>query len=214
MQSLKKGLIVAGILVALGSIGTIMNQVQNPAALRADDEGGPKVTLVAPLPLPVNVNNTPSVNVNNTPNVHVTNSPAVLVGNPSSSPVLTRSVDDPGLQPFQFTQQGPDLLFRFAVPAGKTLVIENLSAFCLESAASMIPTDFRLLTNVNGVEGGYVFAPSLIVSSDHAHVELLVNQVTHVYAGAGTLVTIGDGSGIPPGSNCTANVAGHLVSSL
>src|SRR5260370_42377732 len=105
-QSLKKSLIVAGGLVALGSIGTIMNHVQNPAALHAADVG-PQVTIAAPLPLPVNVtgtpgvnvNNTPNVNVSNTPNVNVANSPTVQVGNTSSSPVLTHSVDAT-VQPF------------------------------------------------------------------------------------------------------------------
>src|SRR5260370_27827906 len=123
MQSLKKSLIVAGGLVALGSIGTIMNHVQNPAALHAAD-AGPQVTIAAPLPLPVNVTGTPGVNVNNTPNVNVANTPTVQVGNTSSSPVLTHSVDAT-VHPFQFYAYNigtgsPSL--GFPVPAGKTLV--------------------------------------------------------------------------------------------
>ena len=212
MQSLKQSLIVAGSLLALGSIGTIMNQFRNPAALRADD-GGPKVTIAAPLPLPVSVTGTPGVNVNNTPNVNVTNSPTVQVGNTSSSPVLTRSVDNPGLQPFQISLQGPlTTPLGFAVPPGKTLVIEHFSVLCQEPAASVVQTDFRLFTNVNGVESGYFFAPTLLLTGVLS--ELITNQATHIYANGGTLVTIGTGNLNPSGTNCGVSVAGHLVSAL
>jgi hypothetical protein len=171
MQSLKRSLIVAGSLVALGSIGTFMN-VRNPAALRADDDGGPKVTIVAPLPLPVNVNNTPgvnvnntpNVNVNNTPNVHVTNSPAVQVGNPASSPVLTRSVDDPVLQPYQIAVGGSSWPINVPVPSGRTLVIEHFAMVCFETTTNLIPNDFRLVTTANGIAAGYIFAPTLVSS--------------------------------------------------
>jgi len=215
MQSLKQSLIVAGSLIALGSIGTIMNHAQNPAALHADDDGGgSKVTIAAPLPLPVSVTGTPGVNVNNTPNVHVTNSPTVQVGNPSSSPVLTRSVDNPALEPLQFLQSGPFLEFSFPVPAGKTLVIEQVSIGCFEPAASVIQTDFRLLVNVNGVQAVYYWAPTAILGGSGVTTLLTVNQATHIYASGGTSFLLGNGFGIPPGSTCNASVAGHLVNAL
>jgi len=96
---------VGGGLIALGTIGMVMNHGASPVALRA--AGGPTVTIENPLPLPVtggvsitgtpnvNVANTPNVNVNNTPNVHVTNSPTVQVGNSSASPVPTVATDNP-----------------------------------------------------------------------------------------------------------------------
>lgn len=211
MKILKNCLIVAVALVALGSIGTIMNHVQNPAALRAGDDGGPKVTIAAPLPLPVNVTGTPGVNVNNTPNVHIANSPTVEVGNTSSSPVVTRSVDNPGLQPYQISVGGSSWPINVPVPSGKTLVIEHFNMVCFETAANLIPNDFRLATSVNGIPAGYVFAPT---QPPGLPGELITNQVTHIYATGGTIITIGVGAIIPPGTNCDASLAGHLVSPL
>lgn len=208
MQSLTKSLTVVVCLVALGSIGTMMNHFQNPGSLRADTDRGPTVTIAAPLPLPVNVTGTPGVNVNNTPNVHVTNSPAVLVGNTSSSPVLTRSVDNSGLHPFQFLQTGSQMAFRFTVPVGNTLVIEHVSLSCFEPPASAFPTDFRLVVN----DASYFFVPTTFAFTNIT--ELITNQVTHIYAYSGSTVIVGDGGGSPPGSTCEAAIVGHLVSSL
>jgi hypothetical protein len=87
-------------------------------------------------------------------------------------------------------------------------VIEHLAMVCFEPVASLTPNDFRLITSVNGIPAGYIFAPTQVQG------ELITNQVTHIYASGGTIITVGVGSLIPPGTNCDVSLAGHLVSAL
>jgi len=212
---------VGGGLIALGTIGMVMNHGASPVALRA--AGGPTVTIENPLPLPVtggvsitgtpnvNVANTPNVNVNNTPNVHVTNSPTVQVGNSSASPVPTVATDNPALQAFQYSNSSSTIGSQFTVPAGKTLVIEQVSFTCLEPVGST-PTDFRMGVTVGGVSADYLFAPTIF--SVPGTLELIYSQPAHIYASGGSNVTFGTGSGVGNNSHCVVNVSGHLVSPL
>jgi hypothetical protein len=216
MQKFNKTLLWGAGLIVLGLIGSIMDRGSNPAALRGADRD-PTVIIEGPLPLPVtgsvSISGMPNMNINGTPSVNVANSPTVHVGNSSSSPVLTRAVDNPALEPFQFTQTGANVFFSFGVPTGKTLVIENVSIACIEPPAPAgYFTDFRLFTTVNGTFAQHSFAPAQISTS--GFYDLITDQVTHIYASGGTSVTIGDGAGTPSGSNCDATISGHLVNSL
>jgi len=197
MQQLKKsGMVVAGALT-LGLIGTWMT----PSVAHAD----PTVTIGGPLPLPVSVTNTPNVNVANTPSVSVSNSPTVQVGNTSANPVPVRET----LQPFQFTNISTSLLTNFPVPAGKTLIIENVSIECMEPPAVGYFTDFRLFTQVGGVFAQHSFSPT--IGHEPADYMLITNQVTRIYASGGTTVGIGTGDGTPAGASCDATISGELV---
>jgi len=125
-----KPILTAGALLAvLFGIGTLMDH--HGAAQAAD--GGPTVTIGAPLPVPISgsvaINGTPGVNVNNTPNVHIVNT--------SSSPALTSSLDDPGRHPYQATVSRPScqatsggencgFLFPL-IPLNRRLVVEHVS---------------------------------------------------------------------------------------
>ena len=140
--------------------------------------------------------------------IHAAVAALVEVVNTSSNPVLARSVDNPALHPFRASAGGSQLFFSFPVPAGNTLVIEQIYFLCQEPTATAFPTDYRLV--VNGI--GFFFAPTTLVLGDKT--ELITNQVTNLYADGGTTVDMGTGSGSPAGSSCEASVVGHLVSSL
>ena len=67
--------------------------------------------------------------------VEVVNTPTVSVGNPASNPALTRDVDDAARQPFHVflsclivTPNSSCSDFADAVPAGKVLVVETITA--------------------------------------------------------------------------------------
>ena len=77
-----------------------------------------------------------NVNVVNTPSVNVANSPMVLLSNPAASPGLTRDVDH--LVTYQANDLAPGVkgnreaaVVLPAVPAGKRLVIDYVSAMAL-----------------------------------------------------------------------------------
>jgi len=112
MKKFKKQLITAGVLTVLAVIGTIMDarkvQAQGPS-------DGLSVKIVNPLPVPV----TGSFSIN---------------GNSAANPLLVRSIDSPGRQPFESSatltvNSSNQVIYTFpAVPAGKRLVVEFLSA--------------------------------------------------------------------------------------
>jgi hypothetical protein len=138
----------------------------------------------------------------------------VQVSNTVTNPVPTVATDNPALQPFAQTQQGTtgNLSLGFAVPAGKTWALEEMSVTCLGS--TVIPTgqqtDFRLFLTTGGTAVQYTFAPVQV----GANQELVVTQPIHASADPGTFVNIGSGSGIPGDWSCFASVSGHLVNPL
>ena len=116
----KNHLIAAAVLSVLATIGTIMNSRQASA-----QDGGPKVTIDSPIPLPVTgtVGISGPVNINaasalpvtgsttvsgavaatqsGTWNVGITGTPNVNVTNPATAPALFLNVNDPGRIPHQ-----------------------------------------------------------------------------------------------------------------
>ena len=138
----------------------------------------------------VNVANTPTVNAKQSGawNVGIAGTPTVEVGNEAGNPVLTRDVDRPTAQPFQFEAvvtiedgfQGGNA--GIPVPSGKLLVIENVSAFGLAPASQRIQS-FSINTHV---------APDNVLRSHYlqftkqdtgfSSYEYTVSQMTRVYA--------------------------------
>ena len=118
----------------------------------------------------------------------------VQVVNTSTSPVPTKRVDNPAQQPFQFFVTGGNPFFEFQVPPGKTLVMEQIGMNCFEPAANLFATDYRVSTTAGGVFGQFLF-PSTTFGND-----VLMNQMTRIYADGGSIVTLGTGSGAPAGS--------------
>jgi hypothetical protein len=121
-------------------------------------DGGPTVTIAAPLPLPIagavdaKQSGPWNVGITGQPlTVSVNNSPAVSLA-PGS--VLTRTLDDPGrvayqskiqLKCFQSTDCGA--FFVGPVPAGRRIVIQHISGVLAFSAA---PASLTVFVNVQG----------------------------------------------------------------
>ena len=103
----------------------------------------------------VSISNTPTVNSKQSGawSVGIAGTPTVEVGNAAGNPVLTRDVDRPTAQPFQYEAvltiedgiQGGNAAI--PVPSGKLLVIENVSAFGTAPAEQRIQT-FSINTHV------------------------------------------------------------------
>jgi hypothetical protein len=136
----------------------------------------------------------------------------VQVANTASSPVPTVATDNPALQPFAASAENGGLYnLNFAVPAGKTLVIETLSLSCSGSTAITGQTpDVRVFVQTGGASMQYTFAPTL----NFANEQLIVTQPLRAYADAGSSVGIGSGSAVPLGWTCYAVLSGHLVNPI
>jgi hypothetical protein len=102
MNRYKNQLIAAAVLSVLAVIGTIMNSRQASA-----QDGGPPVTIVSPIPLPV----TGSISSSVTGTVSLASGASVRVDNTVSDPVRVRNVND-AIQPFQAEHD-------CVIPAGK-----------------------------------------------------------------------------------------------
>lgn len=121
---------------------------------------------------------TPSVNVKN----------AVRIGNPATSPVFVRNVDDPVHQPLQilgaiiFDSNGIANLPVFPVPAGKRFVIEYVSAR-VSLKPGQILDQFEIWTT------GAVFLPHYMIATPQGNTGVsLVSQPVRFYADPGTMV--------------------------
>lgn len=88
------------------------------------------------------------------------------------------------------------------VPAGKTLVIEEVSVACLDSPTV---SDVRLFTTVGGVFAQYTFLPTTLNAT-----EWITTQTTRIYADPDSTVSVGSGSNTG-GANCAISLAGHLI---
>jgi hypothetical protein len=139
----------------------------------------PLMAQTAPPPPPptkaqdVNVVNTPSVNVVNTPTVQLAGTSTVQVSgttnvhvqNDSTAPVVVQDVSTPKRTPFQAAPGFPAPPFLdnnpvsapIAVPAGKRLVIEHVSARAVVPFTAQTPVVFfSISTTVAGVSVEHV----------------------------------------------------------
>jgi hypothetical protein len=125
-----------------------------------------------------------------------------------------RDVDNPARQPVQahaFCVAGPSGCQEtiYTVPAGKRLVIEQLS-FADESGTEGAVAAWSIDTMVGGGLQHHRFpvtAPTVTINNVH------IGQAVHLvrlYADAGTSVT-GAAAQNPPGGNFTFVMSGHLV---
>jgi hypothetical protein len=158
-------MIAAAVLSVLAVIGTIMNSRQATA-----QDGGPKVTIESPIPLPV----TGSLGITGTANV--------LVTNPATAPVLFLNVNDPGRIPYQSEVLGTCdanacITFFPVVPANHRLVIQHFSgeitfsgspsplAAVLRGAAGFGPAQSSSMVTANIPAQGPFHATSLFDQS-------------------------------------------------
>jgi len=158
--------IMGASLLGLATLGSIMNQHSTNGTLRAAD-GGPTVTIGGPLPLPttaaqsgawnVGITGTPGVTAaqGGTWNVGITGTPNVNVANH----VTVKNVDEKGRNPYMQTtfqncgtNSGLCDLYFPAVPAGKRLVVEHVSANIGLNPGSALNATFL------GAPGGVFFS--------------------------------------------------------
>lgn len=215
MNKFRSHLLATAALVTLAVIGSVMS------SHRADAQGGPGVTIVSPLPLPVTgtVNASQSgawnVGLQGTPNVNVANVPSVLVGNSNTNAVWIRDVNE-ARQP---TQGGGSMTIDsgkisesasiYSVPAGKVLVIEHFSAECSMPAAG-VAMMARIFTIAGGIakSHGLPLSPPSIApitfTSVGSPVRLYADPSTTV--GAAVFRTHEAGA-----AGCDVSISGHLV---
>src|SRR5690348_4602688 len=122
MHKVKLAITIGGVLLVLGSIQTLMDHSSKVGTLRAD--GGPIVTIGAPLPLPTTAAQSGAWNVG------ITGSPTVrtldtekLARIPFQS-LVTIACTDPGTCSSQYLVNASS-----GVPTGYRLVIQHVSAF-------------------------------------------------------------------------------------
>ena len=167
----------------------------------------------APPPVPptkppddVNVVNTPSVNVVNTPTVQLAGTSTVQVSgttnvhvqNDSTTPVVVQDVSAPKRTPFQAAPSFPTPPFLdnnpisapIAVPAGKRLVIEHVSARATLPFGGQTPfVFFSISTTVAGVTVEHVLnVPQVFLFNCICGSINSISQEMKLYADAGTTV--------------------------
>jgi hypothetical protein len=108
----------------------------------------------------------------------------VIIANPSTTPALTRDVDNGALQPVQFSLVPSSLTSGqaaayYQVPAGKRLVIEYYSAQAQDLTGGAV--GLTLATSVSGVFTSYIVFVNANTTNQ-------VNQTTRIYADPGTTV--------------------------
>jgi hypothetical protein len=124
-----------------------------------------------------------------------TNPVQVAITNPTVTPLPVTDVDNAARQPFQKqlnwkndpTQLGGGT--SFIVPAGKRLVIEQISAFTgLAQGTAMA---FSVHTTVNGTPAPHRFALNLspVGGGDYAHY-WFVDRLVRIYADGDTAVSV------------------------
>ena len=158
----------------------------------------------------VNVVNTPSVNVVNTPTVQLAGTSTVQVSgttnvhvqNDSTTPVVVQDVSTPKRTPFQAAPSFPTPPFldnnpissSIAVPAGKRLVIEHVSARALLPFGGQTPfVFFSISTTVAGVTVEHALnVPQVFIfncaSCGTTEAINSVSEEMKLYADAGTTV--------------------------
>jgi hypothetical protein len=144
----------------------------------------------------VNVTNSPTVQaqqsgpwtvgISGTPTVNIGNSPTVQVASSASNPVFVRDVNN-AVQPFHITLETAGVN-TFLVPAGKRLVIEDVSGY------AQVPTQQRGFFIVFTKIAGDVVFTSHIIPATYSFTYLgavdylIANEQVRIYADPNTLV--------------------------
>jgi hypothetical protein len=169
----------------------------------------------APPDREVKVSNTPAEAVP----VAVQGTPAVTVGNTAAQPLPTRSQDEPALQPVQRTdvvffasgQQIKDQAL-FTVPAGKRLVIEEVSVRA--QLFTGVSQAMVFLRSTGGGLGAHYVPLTAVGAVDGFGTVLVGTEMLRGYADPGTAVdasiTLNTAGG--DGARFEVTLTGHLIS--
>jgi len=205
---------------------TVQNANNNPVPTTIQNTPTVNVSGTVPVSGTVGISGTPSVNatitgtpsvsVTGTPTVSVTNLPTGTAGPSSTTGVLVKSLDNPGLQPFQKTIQcvitvtpnSSTCPATYTVPAGKELVIEYLMGVAGYNGA-LGQVAYELDTTVAGNAASYFYPPIpnwFVPNSEH---------LVRIYADPSSTVVftgfvIGP-VGSPGSATFTMTLSGHLV---
>lgn len=147
----------------------------------------------------------------------------VVVTNTAAQPVPVKNLDNPAKQPFQWHNSGVVATgsdradFTFQVPAGKRLVIEQLSGEASVVSSSGTVPRFLIASFAGGaVASGY--APATYVGNDLGMAPAVyANQQLRMYADPGTTVSVevqrstDNVGGYSGHVNFTVSVTGYLV---
>ena len=138
----------------------------------------------------------------------------VMVKNASGNPVVSRLQDNPARQPFQQTLMidptNPNLPQSFGVPAGKCLVVEQVSGY-VNVPTGVKVSDLCLSTTVGSQTVQHRLPVTLMLSAGGSD-RFVTCQLLRVYASGGTSVTFGVGtSGAAGVTSSILSISGHLV---
>ena len=136
--------------------------------------------------------------------VHAIVATLVQVTNTSANPVPTVATDNPALQPFAHTYGVYGQLdHTFEVPAGKTLVIEQVEVSCFQ-----IVLPYAVLGVTTGGVQNYATLFPAPAPGDNTNWGL--TQMVRFYADGGTTVTF-QGPQTGGGNYCGSTIIGYLV---
>ena len=210
--------------VSLTALTTLIAAV-SPTASKGQGGGGGNAKDVNVVNTPgVSVVNTPGVNVANSPvvraqqngpwSVGITGTPNVLVGNTEVMPVPVRDVDRPTAEPFQQEVEvtipeghGGENGF-ITVPAGKILVIEQVSA--TGNAPDGQSLSFYVLSRVLPDDTRRPHRLLAVKEEDVPNSFFVASQQVRIYAEAVASVRISR-VGSAGTASATFVVSGHLV---
>ena len=186
--------------------------IQNTPSVNVANTPTVSVSGTVPVSGTVGITGTPTVNatITGTPAVSVTNLPTGTAGPSALTGVLTKSLDNPALEPFQQTLSCGNVngcQTTSTVPAGKELVIEYVQFFTNGPAATPIAY-YDLITTAGGNSATYIFAPGPRIIPTFTVIQYQV----HIYADPGSTIQF---FGSPQTSDgyvqYYATLSGHLV---
>jgi hypothetical protein len=186
MNIISRHVAIAATIGLAAGIGTLMPQM-------ASADKATEVTIVSPVPLPVN--GTVNAQQSGTWTVNV---------NPMGTPVPVRDIDEPGRSPYMATRtaNSNNLVFP-AVPAGKRLVIEHISYFARFGSAGLQ----RMLLFASNNQDLMEFQITPI--QDGSNYDTVINQPVRAYVDAGfTPVTAVTGINVV---SSRATISGYLI---
>ena len=143
-----------------------------------------------------------------TSNVVVTNSPA--------QPVPVKEQNNPAFQPFQF-QQGFSLLggnaslsVNFPVPAGKRLVVEQISGYFVGNSNGTVPR-MQVQTHVNGLLSALWIPLTYVGSDSFTGVAYMGAQQIRMYADGGTNLVVTATKSVDGVGQYTSATSGNIT---
>ena len=157
----------------------------------------------------VGITGTPTVGITGTPNVTVSNLPLA----PGAGALLTRSVDEPARHGFQATcaASGTGLITcnLGTVPAGKTLVIDTISAAIFTEPQAALAT-VAVITAIGSTTTTHYLVPVTIGSSG-ANDFYAAHHSTRIFAQAGSSVDASALNNVLGQYSINMTISGELI---